>query len=70
MELCEGKDRLAQLNNKEFYEMGKTIGTLLRLTKPVWGSGKIFVLDSGFCVLKAIIEFKKKGVFAAALIKK
>ena len=50
--------------------MGKTIGTLLRLTNPVWGSGNIFVLDSGFCVLKAIIELKKKGVFAAALIKK
>ena len=38
--------------------------------KPVWGSGKIFILDSRFCVLKAIIDLKKKGVFAAALIKK
>ena len=38
-----------------------------------WGGGggwKIFVIDSGFCDLKAIIELKKKGVFAAALIKK
>ena len=70
LELCEGKDHPTQLNNKEFDELGKTIGTLLCLTKPVWGSGKIFILDSGFCVLKAIIELKKKGVFVAALIKK
>ena len=70
MELREGKDHPTQLNNKEFDELGKTIGMLLRLMKPVWGSGKIFVLDSGFCVLKAIIELKKKGVFVATLIKK
>ena len=37
---------------------------------PVWGSGKVFVLDSDFCVLKAIIELNKKGVYAAAQIKK
>ena len=36
---------------------------------PVWGSGKVFILDSGFCVLKAIVELQKKGIFAAALIK-
>ena len=28
------------------------------------------MLDSGFCVLKALVELKKKGVFAHALIKK
>ena len=28
------------------------------------------MLDSGFCVLKAIVELNKKGLFAAALIKK
>ena len=55
VELCEGKDHLTQLNNKEFDDMGKTIGTILQLTKPVWGSGKVFVLGSGFCVLKAIM---------------
>ena len=43
---------------------------MLRLTEPVWGSGKVFILDSGFCVLKAIVELQKKGIFAAALIKK
>ena len=28
------------------------------------------VLDSGFCVLQALIELRKKGVFAAAVVKK
>ena len=30
----------------------------------------VVILDSGFCVLKAIIELRKKGIFASALIKK
>ena len=46
------------------------MGTLLRLTKPIHGTGKVFVLDSGFCVLQGLVELKKKGVFAHALIKK
>ena len=28
------------------------------------------MLDSGFCVLKGIVELKKRGVYASALIKK
>ena len=46
------------------------MGTLLHLTEPVRGSGRVFVLDSGFCVLQAIVELWKKGVFTVALIKK
>ena len=30
----------------------------------------MFVLDSGFCVLKALVELKKRGVFTAVLLKK
>ena len=70
LELHEGKDRPPQLNNMPFDDLAKTVGTLLQLTEPVWGSGKVFILDSGFCILKAIIELQKKGIFAMALIKK
>ena len=56
LELREGKDRPPQLNNKPFDDLGKTVGTLLWLTEPVWGSGKVFIFDSGFYILKAIIE--------------
>ena len=36
----------------------------------MWSTGKVFVLDSGFCVLQDIVELKKRGLFAVALIKK
>ena len=45
-------------------------GLLLRLTKVLHKTGKLVVLDSGFCVLKALVELKKQGVFASAVIKK
>ena len=70
VDLREGKDRPRDLGAKEHDNNGKTVGTLLRLTRPIWGGGKVLVLDSGFCVLQAIVELKKKGVFAASLIKK
>ena len=68
VELVEGKDRPKELpspNKKE-----KTAHLLLELCKSLWGSGKIVVLDSGFCVLMALIALKKVGVFAHAVIKK
>ena len=65
IKLMEGKDRL-----KERPSEGGTSGLLLCLCKALCGTGKIFVLDSGFCVLNALIAFKNVGVFAAAVIKK
>ncbi len=60
IELVEGKSRPRQMGPMEHDDKGgKTIGLLLRLTKPVWGTGKVVILDSGFCVLKGIIELKK-----------
>ena len=63
-----GKDAPQQLL-KEFLLMGKTVSLLLRLIKSIWGSLRSLVLDSGFCVFKGIVELRKKGIFAAALIK-
>ena len=70
LDLWERKDHPQHLGPKEFNNIGKRKGILLQLTKPVWSTGKVFVLDSGFCVLQAVVELKKKGLFAAALIKK
>lgn len=69
MEMVEGKDKPSHLP-QEHSQLGSTIGLMLRCTKPLHGTGKVVVLDSGFCVLKGVIELKKRGVFAAALIKK
>jgi hypothetical protein len=70
MEMVEGGDRPDELPEPEYSEHGKTAGLLLRLTKSLHNTAKYVVLDSGFCVLKAIVELKKVGVFAGALIKK
>lgn len=40
------------------------------MTEHLWHTGKVVILDSGFCVVKGLIELQKKGVFASALIKK
>ena len=70
LELVEGKDEPAQRPRKEHNEKGKTLGLMIRLTKSVHGTGKLVIMDSGFCVLQGIIELRKLGVFSSALIKK
>jgi hypothetical protein len=47
VELVEGKDAPPQLCMKPYDEMGKTVGLLLRLTRSLWGTGKVVILDSG-----------------------
>jgi hypothetical protein len=69
MEMVEGKDAPPEIK-KDFDEMGRTVALLLRLTKNIWTTGKVVILDSGFCVLRGLIELFKKGVFGSALIKK
>ena len=71
LELVEGKDRPVELGPLPYENLGgKTVGLLLRLTRPIHTSGRCVILDSGFCVLKGLIELRKRGVFASALIKK
>ena len=41
-----------------------------RLTMLPFQTGKVFVLDSGFFVLDALVQLKQCGVFAHELIKK
>lgn len=42
----------------------------MRSCEGIFGTGKVVNLDSGLCVLQAIIELKKMGVYASALVKK
>jgi hypothetical protein len=71
IEIVEGKDKpsekpsCAVTGNKS-----PTVGLLLRLCKSLIGTGKVVILDSGFCVLKGLIELKKQGIYASAVIKK
>jgi Transposase IS4 len=68
-EIVEGKDRPSQLGVKEFNNLGgPTVGLMVRMTKPIHHTGKVVVMDSGFCVAKGIVEMEKKGVYGQALI--
>jgi hypothetical protein len=69
VELVEGKDQPRHFS-KPHDQLGKTVGLLIRLTEPIHRTGKVVILDSGFCVLKGIVELKKRSVYSSALIKK
>ena len=69
MELVEGKDHPPQIQER-YSEHGKTTGLLMRMLTTYFTTGRYVVLDSGFCVLRALIELKKVGLFACAVIKK
>ena len=68
MELIEGKDSRSEIT-PEYNNQGKTVGLLLCVLEPIFTRGNAVILDSGFCMLKGIVELKKRGVYASALIK-
>jgi hypothetical protein len=70
IELVEGRDEPTAKEKKLYSDKGPTIGLLLRLTDTLYNTGKVVILDSGFCVLEGLIELRKVGVFASAVIKK
>ena len=50
--------------------IAKTAGLFLCAYTSLASSRKIVILDSGFCILKALLELRKIGFFASAVIKK
>ena len=69
MELVEGNDSPSEIIPK-YNNQGKIVGLLLRVLEHIFTRGNVVILDSGFCMLKGIVELKKCGVYASALIKK
>ena len=70
IEMVEGKDRPKDIPKPSTDKHGPTCGLLLRLCQTMFQSGKVVILDSGFCVLQGLIELRKVGVYASAVIKK
>ena len=68
LELVEGSDRPKEMSSDPKHKI--TIGLLQRLRKTIFSTGKVVILDSGFCVLERSIELKKIGVYTSARIKK
>ena len=68
--IVESKYGPRPLGQKEYKKLGKTERLMSRRCRPIFGSGKAVVLDSGFIVAKGITQIKAKDVYAGALIKK
>ena len=69
MELVEGKESPSEIIPK-YNNQGKTVGLLLHVLESIFTRGNVVILDSGYCVLKGIVELKKHGAYASTLIKK
>ena len=71
VELVEGKEHPCQAGPLEFEDLcGKNVWLLLHMMKSYFATGRHVIIDSGFCVLKGLVQLRKKGVFACAFIKK
>ena len=44
------------MGKKKFEERGVTAGLMVRTTKPLWGTGKVVVMESDFCVVDGFIS--------------
>ena len=66
----ERKYRPSQRGAKQHQEIGNTVGLMLGMCKPIFGSGKSVVFESGFCVAKEIVGLEARGVYGGVLIKK
>ena len=70
-DLVEGKDQPQYKWKPEFkVEYGATGGLMMRTTKPLFGKGKAVVTDSGFCVLKGLVEMLSHGLCGTTVLRK
>ena len=69
-EIVEGRYRPRERGRTEFDDIGKILGKMMWCTRHIWNFVKVFIMDSGLCVTKGLVELRKKGVFGAAIIKK
>ena len=58
--MVEGKDWPSELSQQQYGNLGVTVGLLLHLLVPIFHLGFVVILDNGFCVLKGIVELRKK----------
>ena len=73
LNFVEGRDRPPETTTEKFADItigGSTTSLLLKLCENIFAEGLIGIFHSAFCVLRAIIELKKRVVYASALIRK
>ena len=74
VKIQEGKDRPMNGNTprypSQFECYSTTAKLMLEMSKPLFNTGKIVTMDSGFCVTAGILAMHDHGMFGQALIKK
>ena len=70
IELVEGSDHPPERPSQDPNRFGPAVSLLLRMCESIYNSGCVVILDSGFCVLKGIVELYKRGMYAGVVIKK
>ena len=73
VEIVEGKDRPSTGPDSaaEFEEeLGATAALVTRMTRPIWGTSRVVLLDSGFGFLPCLQALRAKGLFSTCVIKK
>ena len=68
--IVKGEDIPAQLVPKLHSELGRIVGVMLFMCKPLFSTFKSVAMDSGLCVSNGIFALAVKGVYASALVKK
>ena len=58
------------MGRKEFDEKGETVGLMVWMSNTSWITGKVVVINSGFCVMEGLILIYEQGVFGLSLINK
>ena len=56
----EGKDSPGPFGQKEYNRLGKTVSLMLKMCRPIFGSEKAVVSDSGFFLPKVLQSLKPK----------
>ena len=73
IELVEGKDKPSEGPNSEVEyldQLGATPALVTRMTRSIWGTGRVVLLDSVFGYLRCLQVLKRKGFFGTCVIKK
>jgi hypothetical protein len=75
IKLVKGKDHLKKADGSWAFPsenncLSKTRKTMLEMTKPLHGTGKVVVTDSHFCIRDGVTACHKKGVNFQAYVKK
>ena len=70
IEIVEGRYRPCGRRGPDFDEIGKTVVTIMRCTRPICNCSNVVIMDSGLCVTKGSMKLLNKVVFGASPIKK